>query len=62
MAGRHCEADCIARDMTDALAEEIATLILSGSMWCATTAFSSGSPCSRSASGSARSLFTEWRG
>ena len=32
MAGRHCEADCIARDMTDALAEEIATLILSGSM------------------------------
>lgn len=32
MAGRHCEADCIARDMTDALAEEIATLIISGSM------------------------------
>ena len=32
MAGRHCEADCIARDMTDALAEEIATLIISGSL------------------------------
>lgn len=32
MAGRHAEADCIARDMTDALAEEIATLIISGSM------------------------------
>lgn len=32
MAGRHAEADCIARDMTDALAEEIATLIISGSL------------------------------
>lgn len=32
MAGRHCEADCIARDMTDALAEEIAALLISGGM------------------------------
>ena len=27
MAGRHAEADCIARDMTDALAEEIAAIL-----------------------------------
>ena len=32
MAGRHAEADCIARDMTDALAEEIAALLISGGM------------------------------
>lgn len=32
MAGRHAEADCIARDMTDALAEEIAALLISGDM------------------------------
>lgn len=30
MAGRHAEADCIARDMTDALAQEIAGLLISG--------------------------------
>ena len=32
MAGRHAEADCIARDMTDALAEEIDALNISGGM------------------------------
>ena len=32
MAGRHCEADCIARDMTDALAEEIAGMLIDGRM------------------------------
>lgn len=30
MAGRHAEADCIARDMTDALAQEIADMLVSG--------------------------------
>lgn len=30
MAGRHAEADCIARDMTDALAQEIADMLISG--------------------------------
>ena len=30
MAGRHAEADCIARDMTDALAAEIADMLISG--------------------------------
>lgn len=30
MAGRHAEADCIARDMTDALAQEIADMLTSG--------------------------------
>lgn len=30
MAGRHAEADCIARDMTDALAQEIADMMISG--------------------------------
>jgi hypothetical protein len=30
MAGRHTEADCIARDMTDALAQEIADMLISG--------------------------------
>lgn len=32
MAGRHAEADCIARDMTDALAEEIAGMLIDGRM------------------------------
>jgi len=32
MDGRHAEADCIARDMTDALAQEIAEMLLSGRM------------------------------
>jgi len=32
MAGRHAEADCIARDMTDALAQEIAEMLISGRM------------------------------
>lgn len=30
MSGRHAEADCIARDMTDALAQEIADMMISG--------------------------------
>lgn len=30
MAGRHAEADCIARDMTDAIAQEIADRAISG--------------------------------
>jgi len=30
MAGRHAEADCIARDMTDAIAAEIADRLISG--------------------------------
>lgn len=30
MAGRHAEADCIARDMTNALAEEVEQLIRAG--------------------------------
>lgn len=30
MAGRHAEADCIARDMTDAIAQEIADRLISG--------------------------------
>lgn len=30
MSGRHAEADCIARDMTDALAQEIADMLISG--------------------------------
>lgn len=30
MAGRHAEADVIARDMTDALAQEIADMLVSG--------------------------------
>lgn len=30
MDGRHAEADCIARDMTDALAQEIADMMISG--------------------------------
>lgn len=32
MAGRHVEADCIARDMTDALAQEIADMLISGKL------------------------------
>lgn len=32
MAGRHAEADCIARDMTDAIAQEIAEMLISGRM------------------------------
>lgn len=32
MSGRHAEADCIARDMTNALAQEIADMKISGRM------------------------------